>query len=664
MCRRGAESELTAWVTPIGTGRRKVHGQFSSIFLITTPFHFSGLVVSLLERSSLYRQWRPRRFDEVVGQEHVVTTLKNAVKRDQVAHAYIFAGPRGTGKTTVARLLAKIVNCPETRGSAEPCNECDQCLAIDSGSSMNMIEVDAASHRGIDDIRELQEKVPYAATSGRFRVYILDEAHMLTTEAFNALLKTLEEPPEHVIFILATTEPHKIPVTVQSRCQRFDYRFLTADEIAERLKQVVAADENLAVTEPAIWTIALYAEGAVRDALGLLEQCRDYSEGEVSEEAVRRVIGAVSRQTLVEYARHLRDGDIAGLMDLIDEVSMAGADMGQFIRDLLSLARDLLLFRASDGARRPVMPDEDLTAMCEVADQYELSQLLNLVDQLASAEDRTRYSAQPRFLLEMTSIRLAGEFGRRLQDPVTSAEQSTVRGESKSDSPEQVERPAGSVDFDTTGESDPVSDIRAIWERVKEEVREASLPTHALLQPACPGGITDGAFVLVFGDEYKFHRDRTEKEGRQLIQEVLKRVTGRDLALRCKMEADFSPGDTGNDEPQADEPAEGDHNSINSARDTAPSGDHRDDPDDGRESSGAAHQAVRSRGGECTDGESAGVEDAGTSSENDGDDSVDEVVSMFSGKIVGKLSEMDVPGVDEIAEGRDMSEGRDSDELW
>ncbi len=604
--------------------------------------------MSLLERSSLYRQWRPRRFDEVVGQEHVVTTLQNAVRRDQVAHAYIFAGPRGTGKTTVARLLAKIVNCSEHADdshTAEPCNACEQCLAIDSGSSMNMIEVDAASHRGIDDIRELQEKVPYAATSGRFRVYILDEAHMLTTEAFNALLKTLEEPPDHVIFILATTEPHKIPVTVQSRCQRFDYRFLTADEIAERLRKVVAADDNLVVTEPAVWTISLYSEGAVRDALGLLEQCRDFAEDEVSEEAVRQVIGAVSRHTLVEYARHLLHGDIAGVMDLIDGVSMAGADIGQFIRDLLSLARDMLLYRASDGARQPIMPEEDLHDMREVAEQFALPQLLHLVDQLAAAEDRSRYSAQPRFLLEMSSIRLAGEFGRERHEqdaPARAAVRSPAAEVDDAPDEEDDAPPGRSVAEDDvdTPDCSRSDDIEEMWEKVKEIIREASLPTHALLQPARPGGVSDGAFILVFGDQYQFHRDRTEREGRHLLQQAIKEVAGEDLAVRCVMESDYSRAsdDEGSRSSREDEPEQRRDNRMNSAEEA------------GGADEGSSSSSLRQHDDEAesTDGGSVVREDESPVV----DKPADEVASMFSGKVVGKLSEMDIPDGDDDDEDR------------
>jgi len=635
-----------------------------------------SLVVNLLDRSSLYRQWRPRRFDEVVGQEHVVTTLQNAVRRDQVSHAYIFAGPRGTGKTTVARLLAKIVNCEESDNDVqvnEPCNECESCVAIDSSSSMNMVEVDAASHRGIDDIRELQERVPYATTSGRYRVYILDEAHMLTTEAFNALLKTLEEPPEHVIFILATTEPHKIPVTVQSRCQRFDFRYLTVEEIAQRLSQVAEADENLNLTEPATWAISLYSEGAVRDALGLLEQCRDYATGEITDKDVRTVTGAVSREILIDYCARLHEGDITGLMDLIDEVSMAGADMAQFIRDLLSLSRDMLLFQASDGARRPVMPEHALEKMKKTAGQFRLPQLLTLVDYLANAEDRSRYSTQPRFLLEMCSIRLAGEFTQAgaagPQEMTKTDAQQFSAGEEQEKTTAQPSESDFSADTEDAGVSHGVGqisgeksqpetysgqtsqDLNELWEKLKEGIRKSSLPTHALVQPARPGKISNNKFYLVFGDQYEFHRDRTQEQARELLEKLLEKLTGEKLGLKCVLESEFSEAGSGSSRESAVK------EESNSAAESGSDISNEDDVFTAEERNGEHGSDANTHdlsnqeqnGDGYSDEEDPSFEHENSKTENtENEDQVDgftqEIVDMFSGRVVGKLSEMNIPG--------------------
>ncbi len=579
-----------------------------------------------MQRSSLYRQWRPRRFDEMVGQEHVVTTLRNAVMRDQVAHAYIFAGPRGTGKTTAARLLAKVVNCDAVdESTGEPCNDCESCRSIDGGASMSVVEMDAASHRGIDDIRELQERVPYASTSGRFRVYILDEAHMLTPEAFNALLKTLEEPPSHVIFILATTEPHKIPVTVQSRCQRFDFRYLTQDEIVARLWQVIEADESLSVTEPAVWTMARRAAGAVRDALSLLEQCRDYSAGSIDEEHVRQVTGAVSREVLFDYARSIGASDVPRALAIIDEVSMAGADAAQFIKDLLAFFRDLLMYRASDGAYNPVMPESDLDELKQVAESIRLVHLLEVVDKLAETEDRTRYSTQPRFLLEMTTIRLASVDEESVQTAAApSREEAPEEEKPEPTSPvrPKKQRPArpASQSTDSAPPSGNEDDLQTVWGRVKEAVRRASLPTHALLQPARPGGIRDGAFILVFDDQYKFHRDRTEEQGRQVLEEAIKGVTGEALRIRCLMESEvYGAAEAGEPARDSSDQSDGAVNSIDMSEDDEPSRTDEEEPEEEPDARGGAANA----------------------------DSVNEIINMFSGRVVGKLSEMHIPDRDQ-----------------
>ncbi|NLK51426.1 MAG: DNA polymerase III subunit gamma/tau [Syntrophomonadaceae bacterium] len=264
---------------------------------------------------ALYREWRPQNFQNVVGQTHVTRTLLNALQQGRISHAYLFCGPRGTGKTSVAKILAKAVNCSEAQ-EGEPCNQCVSCRAIVEGSSLDVLEIDAASNRGIDEIRELRERVQYAPSGGRFRVYIIDEVHMLTTEAFNALLKTLEEPPSHVIFVLATTEAHKVPATILSRCQRFDFRRITPAELIERLK-LVAEHQQIEISEEAIMAIVRAAEGGLRDALSLLDQCIGFATNAITLEEVNQVLGTVSEEFLRQAIDGLAFNESARLMYLV-----------------------------------------------------------------------------------------------------------------------------------------------------------------------------------------------------------------------------------------------------------------------------------------------------------------------------------------------------------
>lgn len=352
---------------------------------------------------SLYRRWRPQTFAQVVGQQHVVRTLQNALRSGHVAHAYLFAGPRGTGKTTIARLLAKGLNC--ARGvTPEPCRECESCRRIADGTSLDCLEIDGASNRGIDEIRELRERSKFAPQEGPYKVYIIDEVHMLTTEAFNALLKTLEEPPEHVVFVLATTEAHKVPATILSRCQRFDFHRFGEEDVAEHLSRVCAA-EGVQATPEALRLIARHAEGGMRDALSLLEQCVVYAgadtdtEGEsagapdaasrrtIDEETVAAVLGLVPGETIERFYRALKAGDVAAALGVVEEVFAGGADIRQFVHTFAVYLRELLLATAGSGP--------------------EAALLLQWVELLADAEVQLRAGASPRFVLDLLVLRLA-----------------------------------------------------------------------------------------------------------------------------------------------------------------------------------------------------------------------------------------------------------------
>ena len=356
---------------------------------------------------SLYRKYRPQTFEDVVGQDHVAHTLRNALGANpiRVAHAYLFCGPRGTGKTTSARLLAKCLNC-EKGPTSTPCNECDFCVRVmGNQATMDLIEIDAASNRGIDNVRELIAGVNSAPSGGRYRVYIIDEVHMLTNESFNALLKTLEEPPAHAIFVLATTDAHKVPTTITSRCQRFDFRRVGPRDIVGRL-QYVAQNEGMELSETAARLIAHTADGALRDALTLLEQVSAFSPENISEADVRLVLGTVSEELIDDLMRAVVSQDAAGVLGHIERAVDEGASFSQLTRDLVSYCRDLLLLMVGFESTS-TLSDAQKKTRHDFANAIGRARLMNTVDALRATEKEMRQSTDHRLLLELALVRAA-----------------------------------------------------------------------------------------------------------------------------------------------------------------------------------------------------------------------------------------------------------------
>ena len=355
--------------------------------------------------TALYRKWRPSRFSEVRGQEHIVTTLTNQIMTDHVGHAYLFCGSRGTGKTTVAKILAKAVNC-ENPEDGEPCGRCAMCRAIDSGSAMNVFEMDAASNSGVDNVRELLEDIQYPPAEGRYRVYIVDEVHMFSTSAFNAFLKTLEEPPSYVIFILATTEPQKIPATILSRCQQYDFHRIGPAVIRERLKELCDY-EGIEADERAIDYIARKADGGMRDAISLLDQAAAASAGQVlTYDLALKVLGAVDSEIFSRYLRLSTDKNIADLLMLIDEIVMSGRDLSRFVQDYIWYLRNLLLVRtAPDGAGVVDAGTEDMKRLKEEAQMIGTHEIMGLIRMYSELFNQMRQTADKRTLLEVAAIR-------------------------------------------------------------------------------------------------------------------------------------------------------------------------------------------------------------------------------------------------------------------
>ena len=364
---------------------------------------------------SVYRRWRPKTFEEIIGQERITRTLQNAIRAGRTSHAYLFAGHRGTGKTTTARILAKALNCV-AGPTPTPDNTCPACVAISRGVSMDVIEIDGASNTSVDDVRDLKEKIVLAPTESRYKVYIIDEVHMLSTSAFNALLKTLEEPPAHAVFILVTTEPHRIPPTVLSRCQRFDFRRVSFAEITGRLRAIAQA-EGIAIDEEALAQIVRNADGSVRDAESVLDQLSAYSDGRIDRDLVTSVLGLVDDETARAFAAAALDRDVATTLRLAQEATDAGKDIRQLLRTLLEYFRDLLVVKACGPAASQILdaPPERLAQLSSQVEGAEVSNLLRAVRVLNDAVTDARWSAQPRLALEVALIRVA----RPEMDPST-----------------------------------------------------------------------------------------------------------------------------------------------------------------------------------------------------------------------------------------------------
>lgn len=356
--------------------------------------------------TALYRKFRPAVFDDVKGQDHIITTLQNQIRANRIGHAYLFCGTRGTGKTTVAKIFAKAVNC-EHPVEGSPCGECAMCRSIAAGTSMNVIEIDAASNNGVDSIREIREEVTYRPTEGRYKVYIIDEVHMLSIGAFNALLKTLEEPPEYVIFILATTEIHKIPVTILSRCQHYDFKRISIETITGRMKELMDT-EKVEVEDRALTYIAKAADGSMRDALSLLDQCIAFYLGQrLTYDNVLEVLGAVDTDVFSRLLRKILQRDVAGVLDIVEDLVMMGRELTQLASDFTWYLRNLLLLKTSDNIEDVLdVSTENMAQLKEEAQMIETDMLFRYIRIFSELSGQLKYSTQKRVMLEVALIKM------------------------------------------------------------------------------------------------------------------------------------------------------------------------------------------------------------------------------------------------------------------
>jgi len=455
---------------------------------------------------ALYRKWRPQKFSEVVGQSFTVQTLKNAIIQGEISHAYLFSGPRGIGKTSVARILAKAINCPNQQ-DGEPCNECPGCERITRGSAMDVIEIDGASNRGIDQIRQLREEVNFAPAESRYKVYIIDEVHMLTNEAFNALLKTLEEPPSHVVFVFATTEPHKVPPTVLSRCQAFEFKTIPQEQIEDHLVKVAQA-EGIEADGEALSAIARHARGALRDALVLLEQLVSYKgRAQISAQDLYEVLGLPPEETLDAFLRALiaRDGPKA--LSIIADLAERGRDFELFLEELLHRSRDFLIAKLS--GQDDEQPDS--------AEDW-----VSLTGWLLEIKREMRYAFDKRIFLEVEALEIAQASASPKEPPPPPAPKGeTAQAEGKADpKPKQPAPPQ------PRKKSRPKSGKGDRWGELLERVKKEKIALHALLAEAAAREEED-ELIIEYPPDYGFHKERLEQpENLNLLRVLVKEIYG------------------------------------------------------------------------------------------------------------------------------------------
>ncbi len=510
---------------------------------------------------AIYRKFRPTKFSDVLGQEHITTILKNQIKNENIAHAYLFSGTRGTGKTSTARIFARAINC---LSDDTPCNTCEICRGILDESVMDIIEIDAASNNSVEDIRELRENSKYPPSSCKYKVYIIDEVHMLSKGAFNALLKVLEEPPEHLIFILATTEPQKLPATIISRCQRYDFKRVSVEDIVKNMNNI-AKEIDVKIDTNALELIARNSDGAMRDALSILDQCLSFSQDEITYDYVVSILGIVNNDLMFDIVDDIISGSTENVLDRLDDIIREGIDIKQFIKDIILHFRNLMVAKTSENLENSIDGTEEvIERLKEQSKTIELEKIITFLNILSETENKCKWSAQPRIILEVDLIKmmkLPSEMNLeslidridRLEAQIKNgAIAKTPRKMEISSQPKEnkIEKQVKTVDSTRSINLDEDVDFETLkskWTDVLQAIKTKKIALHALIIEGDPVSFKNNILTISFKEGFGFHRDALDKQtNKESIEKIIESVLNTGVELKLVM----ASSDVKNDEQE------------------------------------------------------------------------------------------------------------------